>query len=370
MKIGILTHYDVNNQGAQLQLYAMYKQLEKMGHEPIVLTYRKNYDFVPELERRNQITLASIPYIIKNFLIAKGIALTWHNVKKYRINKKFRTESLRHGSYCLADIDAAIVGADEVFSLELGANSMMFGHCVNTDNMIAYAPSCGQTDLQRIDKYHCRTMMASGLKRFVALSARDERTRSIIETLTMRNATMVCDPALLYEFPINSYALPKGTPTKEYLVVYSYDARFNNPDEVAAIREYAHSNNLKTVSVGTYHSWCDYNIACNALEWLKCIEGATAVITDTFHGTIAAAITKRPMAIHYSVEVNSSKMLDLVSRLGLEERMVKSISIEEIERVFAKQQDMDGLTTKIAQMRKTSEEYLSNALTNIVCQEI
>ena len=24
MKIGILTHYDVNNQGAQLQMYALY----------------------------------------------------------------------------------------------------------------------------------------------------------------------------------------------------------------------------------------------------------------------------------------------------------------------------------------------------------
>ena len=61
MKIGILTHYDVNNQGAQLQLFAMYHLLQAMGHEPVVLTYKKNYDFVPELERRNQITIASIP---------------------------------------------------------------------------------------------------------------------------------------------------------------------------------------------------------------------------------------------------------------------------------------------------------------------
>ncbi len=32
MKIGILTHYDVNNQGAQLQMYALKRELEKLGH--------------------------------------------------------------------------------------------------------------------------------------------------------------------------------------------------------------------------------------------------------------------------------------------------------------------------------------------------
>lgn len=370
MKIGILTHYDVNNQGAQLQLYAMYKYLEEMGHEPVVLTYKKNYDFVPELEHRNQITISSIPYIIKNFLIAKGLRLTWHNVQKYTINKKFRTDTLRHSSYALADIDAAIVGADEVFSLELGVNMMMFGHGVNTSNMIAYAPSCGQTDMERIEHFHCRHLMASGLSNFIELSARDERTRDIIQSLTKREVPIVCDPALLYEFPLQNYKLPHKTPKQDYVVVYSYDARFTSPCEIDAIRNYARKNRLKTVSVGTYHGWCDYNIACNALEWLKCISGAMAVITDTFHGTIAATITERPIAIHYSKSVNSSKMLDLINRLGLENRLLKEISTNEIEHVFSQQQDMVRLREHIHSLRKESYDYLCQALNRVICQEI
>lgn len=367
MKIGILTHYDVNNQGAQLQLYAMYRHLEELGHEPVVLTYKKNYDFSPELERRNQITILSVPYIIKNFLIAKGPRLTWHNVRKYLINKRFRTNTLRHVLYSTADIDAAVVGADEVFSLELGINTMMFGHGVNTPNMIAYAPSCGQTDDERIDHFGCRETMASGLEKFVALSARDRRTQSIVEGLTGRSVAIVCDPALLYRFPIEEYPLPSGTPKGDYLAVYSYDARFTAPDEVRAIKEYARRNGLKTVSIGTYHGWCDRNIACNALEWLRCIAGARAVVTDTFHGTIAAAITQRPAAIHYSATVNSSKMLDLVSRLGLEDRMMSAITTEELDRVFALKQDMTALEERIEAMRRESEEYLINSLNRVVC---
>ena len=365
MKIGILTHYDVNNQGAQLQLYAMYKYLEQLGHESVVLTYKKNYDFIPELEHRNQITVSSIPYIIKNFLIAKGLGLTWHNVRKYRVNKAFRLNNLRHASYCLADIDAAVVGADEVFSLELGVNMMMFGHGVNTSNMIAYAPSCGQTDMDRIDHYHCRHLMASGLSNFKELSARDVRTQKIVHELTGRDVAMVCDPVLLYEFPMEQYDMPEGTPKQDYMVVYSYDARFTSPDEICAIKDYASKHNLKTVSVGTYHGWCDKNIVCNALEWLKCIAGAKLVVTDTIHGTIASAITNRPVAIHYSQQVNSSKMLDLVMRLGLEDRMLKNVTSDELERVFAQEQDMDRLHQRIAELREESDRYLRQAINNI-----
>ena len=369
MKIGILTHYDVNNMGAQLQLWAMYRYLESLGHEPVVLTYKKSYDFVPELERRNQITLASVPYILKNYLFAKGLRLTWHNVRKYRTLKNFRLNRLRHEPYDTAQIDAAIVGADEVFSLELGINKMMFGHGVNTENMIAYAPSVGQTDIERIEHYNCRDTMASGLRRFASLSARDSSTQSIIKELTGRDAEIMCDPAILYRFLLEEYPLPKGTPEDDYMVVYSYDARLNTPEEAEAIQTYAERHGLKTVSVGTFHKWCDVNIACNALEWLRCICQAKAVVTDTFHGTIAAAITHRPMAIYYSKVVNSSKMFDLVDRLKLQDRMLSEISTHELERVFGKEQDMDLLDKQIWAMRHDSEYYLINSLNSVVCKK-
>ena len=368
MKIGILTHYDVNNMGAQLQLWAMYCHIESLGHEPVVLTYKKSYDFVPELERRNQITLASVPYILKNYLFAKGLRLTWHNVRKYRTLKSFRLNKLRHAPHDTAMIDTAIVGADEVFSLELGINKMMFGHGVNTEYMIAYAPSVGQTDIKRIDHYVCRDCMASGLERFVALSARDRSTQRIIKELTGRDAEIVCDPALLYRFPIEKYPLPKGTPRGDYLVVYSYDARLNTSEEAEAIKSYAKHHGLKTVSVGTFHKWCDVNIACNALEWLRCISEAKAVVTDTFHGTIAAAITHRPMAIYYSKEVNSSKMLDLVDRLKLQDRMLSEVSARELERVLGMEQNMAQIDEQIEAMRHDSEHYLTNSLNSVVCK--
>ena len=366
MRIGILTHYDVNNMGAQLQLWAMYRHLETLGHEPVVLSYKKNYDFAPEMERRNQITLGSVPHIAKNYLLTKGLALTWHNVRKWQTLRNFRIDNLRHETYCTARIDAAVVGADEVFSLETGINKMMFGHAVNTDSMIAYAPSFGQTDEARIAKFHCRELMASGLRRFLSLSARDEQTQRLITSLTGRRAEIVCDPALLYPFPIKDYPLPNATPHKRYVVVYSYDSRLVGREEVEAIRNFARRHNLKIVSAGTYHKWCDVNIVCNPLEWLRCIAQAEAVITDTFHGTIAAAITARPMALSYSQKVNSRKMLDIITRLGLAQRVTHQINSKELTRIFSKEQNNEVINLRIRQMRESSRRYLDNALTRVV----
>ena len=58
-------------------------------------------------------------------------------------------------------------------------------------------------------------------------------------------------------------------------------------------------------------------------------------------------------------------MLDLVMRLGLEDRMLKNIASDELERVFAREQDMDRLNQRIAELREESDRYLRQAINNI-----
>ena len=362
MKIGILTHYDVNNQGAQLQLYALYLFLKEHGHDPVVLTYRKNYDLKPDQERRNQITFRSIPYVVRTFLIKKGLGLTWHNMRKYLINKKFRSQFFNYASYCLEPTDVVLVGADEVFSLEFGVNMMMFGHGVNTKALIAYAPSMGQTDMKQIEHFHFKALMASGLKCFYALSARDEHTRDAIRQLTQREVDLVCDPVLLYSFDLKNVPLPGGLPKRDYMVVYSYDSRFIDEEQITAIRAYAEKHHLAVVSPGTYHRWCDYNVVCNCLSWLKCIEQAKAIVTDTFHGTIASVITCCPMALCYSPRSNANKMMDLIKRLGLQKRLLEGMTAEHLEYLFSSEINWNEVGRLVEDFREESITYLLNGL--------
>lgn len=360
MKIGILTHYDVNNQGAQLQMYALYRRLEELGHAPIILTYTKNFDFNINAKYKNQVSLKSIPYLLKNYLFSKGLGLTLHNARKYKINQKYRLSTFTHENYATADLDIAIVGSDEVFSLEAGVNIMMYGHAVNTASMISYAPSFGQTNIDKIEKYHCKNLISSGLSKFKAISARDDNTAKMVEQLTGITPTLVCDPVLLYDFT-NTHAKCEF-PKQKYLVVYAYDRHMIEEQEIIAIKAYAKQHDLITVSPGTYHKWCDKNIVCNCIEWLEIFRGAEAVITDTFHGTIVSAISNVPMAVYIRSKINSNKLIDLINRLGVSDRRLMEINESNLENVFCKELDFNGLNKSIGDMRITGNDYLIEAI--------
>ena len=361
MKIGILTHYDVNNQGAQLQMYALYKKIKELGHEPVVLTYVKNYDFDREKKLRYQASIKSIPYYIKNYLLKSGVGATYRNYKKLKLNKKFRKETFKFDNYATADIDMAIVGSDEVFSIPMGVNMMMYGHCVSTNKVISYAPSFGQTNKELLEKHNAKTLVAEGLKNFVDLSARDENTQKLIKELTGRDATMVCDPVLLYDFSNDKVKFDK-IPQKKYLVVYAYDFNMTESKEVEAIKAFAKKHGLITVSPGTYHKWCDVNVSCNALEWIEIFRNAEYVVTDTFHGTITASITGRPVSVLVRNKLNSNKMVDLLNKLGIENRRITEITQEQLEKTYNEKYDGDEIKKNIEKLRTVSNEYLINAI--------
>jgi len=254
----------------------------------------------------------------------------------------------------------AIVGSDEVFSLESGVNIMMYGHAVNTDNMISYAPSFGQTDIERIEKMHCRNLISSGLSNFKALSVRDENSAMLVEELTDRKPSIVCDPVLLYDFANTKVSI--DLPKEKYLIVYAYDRNMTADNEVKAIKEYAVKNNLITVSAGNYHEWCDVNIVADCLEWIELFRGAEAVITDTYHGTIVSAITNTPMAIFVRNKINSKKLTDLINRLGLNERQLLNFTAEEINDIFNNKLDFNTLNKTIINIRNSSEQFLIDSI--------
>ncbi|MPM13907.1 hypothetical protein SDC9_60267 [bioreactor metagenome] len=359
MKVGILTHYDVNNQGAQLQMYALYNKLIELGHIPIILTYTKNFDFNSGERLKNQVSLKSIPYYLKNYMLKKGIGLTIFNVKKYSLNKKFRDNYFSYEGYANSNIDCAIIGSDEVFSIPVGVNIMMYGHGLLTDKVFSYAPSFGQTDTELIKKHNCTELIRSGLLKFKAISARDIHTYKTIKHLTGIDAETVCDPVLLYDF--TNTRLNVKIPRQRYLLIYSYDRWMIEHSEINAIKAYARSKNLTTVSAGTYHKWCDVNIPCNCLEWIEYFRGAEAVITDTFHGSILSIITSRPMAV-YIRGLNTNKLLDLLERTGLSHRRINEITFDEIDRVFDTNIDFNMVNDSINEMRRKGTEFIRKAL--------
>ena len=362
MKIGILTHYNVNNQGAQLQMLALKYYLEDMGHQVYILTYDKNFDFEKDEAKKNSMSVWNFPYYARNYLFDKGFSLTLFNIRKALRHKKSR-ENLNFEQYNRNDCDAVIIGSDEVFSIDVGCNRMMYGHDLNGTPAIAYAPAFGRTTEELLKKYHCYEMVKSGLSKMYALSARDKHTQEMIFHLTGRKVPMVSDPVLLYNG--KNFHVPVKKIKKKYILVYAYDRNMTDEEEIRNIKYYTEKHGLITVSLGTYHKWCDKNVVCNAKEWYSYFKYAECVITDTFHGTVVAIKNHCNVAVFIRKSINAFKLESLLKETGLQGRRLEQLTAKNLEYVLSQPIDYERIDKNIEESLEVSRDYLKKALEKI-----
>ena len=362
MKIGILTHYNVYNMGAQLQMLSLEAYLSELGHEVRILTYEKNFDFIEGEKERNSASWKALPFYIKHYLLEKGPGLTLFNYRKVKaINRSLREHSF--APYDRSGCDVVVIGSDEVFSIDVGCNAMMYGYGLGGMPAVAYAPAFGRTTEEMLRDRNCYELVRDGLKRMFALSARDTHTREMIRNLTGREVPLVCDPVLLYDG--HSFSRPVKPIGKPYLLVYAYDANMSDKSEIAAIRAYAKKHGLLTVSVGTYHGWCDRNIACGPLEWFQYFRNAACVVTDTFHGSVVSMKNHCRVAVFIRQSINAFKLQSLLDVTGMKDRQLAAITEEELERVLSQPVDYGETDRRIGQLAEQSGRYLKNALERV-----
>lgn len=84
-KVGIVTHYDVHNHGAILQLNALIHVLrERYAIEAKALQFDKNYDFLGhKLKAKYDISAKSIGIYVR-YLKDKGVKCMYFNYQKER----------------------------------------------------------------------------------------------------------------------------------------------------------------------------------------------------------------------------------------------------------------------------------------------
>ena len=357
MKIGILTYYGVHNHGAVLQANGLQQVLLGMGHDVSFLTFERSYEYISkEMTHKYKISLNSIPFYW-NYMFQKGLGNILYNFKKRGILKKYRNTSLKMGvPYDAFDGDVVIIGSDEVFSIEVGYNQMMYGYNLKPKHIVSYAGSFGPTTIKEIENKGKTTCIRDGLNTFDAISVRDMNSHDIIEQLCNLEVSLVCDPVILYGYDKEKLEFkPKET---NYIVVYAYDNRMNDPEEVRAVIEFARAHNYKVYSVGYYHKWCDKSINATPSQLLGWIKNAELTITDTFHGSVMSIICGTPMAV--KVRDNANKLTYLLAEYGLSERIMNSF--DELDKVSEKIIDFDKVNNRLNEVRKKSFHFLMSAI--------
>lgn len=359
MKYGIITHYDVHNHGALLQLNGLKQALKSQGIEAKALQFDKNYDFMGrEWKAKYEIGIKSIGIYIK-FLFERGLGCTWFNyVKKGKLDG-FRKSADLIGDYYTegGELDGVAIGSDEVFALHTGPTPAFFGHALPSKKVFAYGGCFGPTTIAEVERLHCEAFVKSGLQSMYGLGMRDQNSIQIARELTGKEPELVCDPVILYGYE-QEIAGKERPMSEKYMIVYAYDKRMNEPSEVAAIKAYAKKNGLKIVTPGFYHKWADKCVNVDPIELLNWFQHAECVVTDTFHGCVMSIITGREMAV--KLRDNANKLLNLMQEYEIVDHKIDDSM--QLDEVFSRKVNWEATNRQIKERRAASMDYLKRMI--------
>jgi Polysaccharide pyruvyl transferase len=309
-KIGVLTFHKCVNYGSYWQARCLVEALRARGHQaelldhdcPCVRRAEARCALQPKLpERTPRHELKS--YAAKTRRFGEAIAALPLS-RRFSLHEPDETD----------EYDAIIVGSDEVWNFRhpwYGSKPLFFGDGLKAKRLIAYGASFGNHSAwDGIDPGWARK-----LDRFSALSVRDTNSWHLVHGGTGRDADLVIDPCLL--FPDAARLEPASS--ARYALIYGFGfPRWLTP----LIRRWSTRTGIRLVSVGYSNCFAhEQRIAEGPIEFARLVGGASAVITNFFHGCVFALLHGKPWATVPS-DYRAIKIPDLAARLGARHRIL------------------------------------------------
>lgn len=367
-KIAIITFHDANNYGAILQAIGLKRFFEQNAC---------SVDFLSlHLRKSTKSKVKVLLRQIKRFLKGKPIetrairnlkdqynSVLSQYVERHLTTIKTNTISKLHE--ISKQYTSIIVGSDQIWNtninLLLGEYFRFF--FLDTElycKRISYAASFGVSN-QPKEKQILFTPL---LKKFDAISVRDDFSRDIVASTGCNPPIVVCDPTLLHEYSdiIEKPEIFDQLPAK-YIFTYCLNKE-NESDYVEILSRLKKELKIPILSITSYGhtNWeivgCDnYIRTSNPGEWIYLLANAQFVFTDSFHGTIFSLKYRRPFLSYSHQSTRGDRTKDLAKRYKFENRLVSKASFS-IELINTSNQDLDLTCTLMKEHQKTSVEWL------------
>ena len=351
MKIGILTHHYINNFGAFLQAYALQTALQEMypNDDVQIINYVNVKHFIINVGGwfrfyKDKETLADwfqkikLPMTFakarKKYMDLTPICYDAKGIKKLRL-------------------DYVVVGSDEVWNYQetKGNAKVKFGIGLDNENLVAYAPSVGQTHGVDVPEY-----VKEGILKFKAVSARDQLTEELATAIRHEKIERVVDPTFLAHIPGE---IVSGV-TQPYLLFYYCD-RLSEVERQKLI-DFAYEKKMEVYGAGE----CDKrysNITVNLtpFQWGWMFRNAACVVTGTFHGAVFSMLNHRQFACYLTNPSRTRKVSSLLGEFGLADRQCECKSDEIIE-ILNKKIDYDSVEVKLDERKNKSKQFLKQVI--------
>ena len=380
-KVGMAVCYDTKNFGSQLQVFATIKKVEECECKVEIIRYNKRV--TPTF------IIQTIPRLFNVSFLKSKLSGSERDKKlkqkpelmaqvKQR-NQRFDEFVEEHFSEyfsepyngwetlvkkCATNYDEFLCGSDQLWlPNNLGSHFYTLEFAPDDKPKIAYATSFGVSQIPERQK----KATARYLNRFQYLSTRELAGQKIIQELTEKKASVVCDPTLLFDAMDWAEMLPERKIIEEpYVFCYFLGT---NEEHRKAANEFKKRTGLKLVScpfldnfVETDQQFGDIQMFdMDAADFVNLIRHAEYVLTDSFHGSVFSILHhKKFMTFNrFTAGANSrnSRIDSLCTLLGLSERRFNG-DVMDVEKVV----DYVSVEERLVELRAESIEYLENAL--------
>jgi Polysaccharide pyruvyl transferase len=351
MKVGVLTFHKCINYGSYWQARCMVEALRARGHEAELL------DHDCRCVRRAEVRCALQPKLPERTprhelgIYASKTRRFVEAISALPLSKRFSL----HEPEVMDEYDAVVVGSDEVWNFRhpwYGSKPIFWGDGVKAQRLVSYAASFGNHSAW--DGIH--PAWARRLGRFSSISVRDQNSWHLVRGGTHRDPELVLDPCLLFPEPAQQKA-KAGPP---YALVYGYDF----PAWLKRLaRRWSYAAGVRLVSVGYSNDFAhEQRIDDGPVEFAELVSGASAVITNFFHGCVFSLLHGKPWATAPS-DYRSIKIPDLATTVGAEHRL---LDCETDDGRFAELMEtpmQPAVELRMSELRARSEAYLDAALT-------
>lgn len=342
-KINILTFVKELSFGANLQCYALSKVLENMGHKVTLIDFR--------LPPKQTTKLGRLADYIPKYIFSK-------------FNSRFMPDFTRHFESSAELVseppsaDCYIVGSDQVWNPDITkelATSYFLDFVPSGMRRIAYAASFGTEHWKPTDKDREIKMC---LAKFDAVAVREESGRTLLKDHFNCEAEVVLDPTLL----LKSYDELLLSDRKECGELISFRLT-SNAEYLNLLKSISKTLGLSPVLLNERRikKGFKYRPFVSIEGWLQSIANASVVVTDSFHCMIFAIIFRKNFIVIPSHPGRTTRLTDLLKKLGIEDRFYPSLSMVDIGK-FSERINFDEVNRKLAIERDKSLSFLANAL--------
>ena len=364
MKIKIITCHNVYNHGASLQAFALMSYLKGLGHDVEIIDYLPCYlehyylwgHVSPAFDKqiiRTAYCLAKFPYRLYDLVGNKRKKAFDIFTRDYLLltAQKYHTYEELSSNPPVADL--YIAGSDQIwnsifhngkdpaFYLQFGSGQI---------KKASYAASFGANDIDR----GYQKEITKWISELDFVSVRESTGIEILRSLGIFDGIQVLDPVFLlsrneWEVLIRDYTITK----EKYCLYYGFAG--DDEAEASAV-QIAHKNGLRIFSLSDSNV-CDRSLkGVGPIEFLAYIKKAELVITSSFHATAFSLIFEKQMIVYRRKEAINTRIIDLLSEVGLNDCLMEPTNFRIIEIDYTKVKKMLELTIAI------SKEYLDLVL--------